>query len=1164
MRVGLLGPLVVVDGQGMEISVPARKERAVLAVLALRAGRPVGVGELVVALWGDRPPQSAVKTAQTYVSALRRRLGPDTFSSGPGGYRLGVSADQVDVTRFESWLRDADEAAGRGEAENVVRWAGEALGLWRGEPLPDLGDQAVGMAEAARLGELRRAGEERLWEARLALGEHNQLVGELEAAVATEPLRERRWVLLMLALYRSGRQADALRAYQRLRKVLGEQLGLEPAGETQAMEAAVLAQDLSLELPAPRIPAAAGTLQRPPSGTVTFLFTDIEGSTRLWEERGGEMAGALRRHDSLLRETIHSNQGLVFSTGGDGLAAAFARAPDALAAAVMAQRQLGQDQLLRVRMGLHSGAAEERNGDYFGPALNRCARLAAAAHGGQVLCSGATAELLRDSLAAGQMLLDLGAHQLGDLSRPEHIFQIVDPSLLAEFPPLRTLAMFPTNLPAQAGPLVGRDDELTALTAALDAARLVTLTGVGGVGKTRLAIQAAANLLHCYRDGAWLVQLAPVVDPQALVEVIAGALEVPQRQGQTRAASLSDFLRAKHLLLVLDNCEHLLAGVAGFVEHVVSTWPQVVVLATSREGLGVSGERLLAVPPLRLPPDSSDMEGVRDAHAVRLFVARADEAKAGFALTAANADAIAQLVRRLDGLPLAIELAAARVPSMTPAELVQRLDERFRLLGTARRAAVERHQTLRQTIDWSYDLLNEPERRALQRAAVFSEDFFLASAEDVIAGEDIEPFEVAGLLGRLVAKSLLLADQRGEVTPYRMLETIRQYAQDQLQESGETAAVRRRHGQHYAGFAAWAGIALLGPDEASWTTSVDAELDQLRAAWSWAITDGDVDLAIGLIAPLAIEGTRAGYATRGWAPAVVTMPKAASHPLSPEILAWSGQAAMIAGDLDLGLATCQEALQLAEAPGVDDQVLLHALVHTAIVLMYAWRPDELARVGRRMVEIARAIGDEAVLVAALALRPEVYTGGDVTVALAATDEALVLARRLGNPTVLCFAATGSAMARWETDPERALEDIGVGLQAAESVGNQLGIVLLMAVSTNIHVLLGQWRQAIPLTLRQMAESQRAGDRMTFGGSMIRAALILEAMNQNETAATLHGTDGVAARQWGPFAELFAESEAALRSRLGEDRFAACVGRGKNMTDDELFALVDDELQALMD
>jgi hypothetical protein len=331
------------------------------------------------------------------------------------------------------------------------------------------------------------------------------------------------------------------------------------------------------------------------------------------------------------------------------------------------------------------------------------------------------------------------------------------------------------------------------------------------------------------------------------------------------------------------------------------------------------------------------------------------------------------------------------------------------------------------------------------------------------------------------------------------------------------------------------------------------------------VAEGDVDLAVRLISPLALAGTRAGYATGGWAAAVMAIPGAANHPLYPAMLAWSGWGATIAGDLDLGLTICRGALQLAEAPGVDERVLFDVLSHTLLVLRWAWQLDEGARLARRRLEIARGIGDDAMLAQALSAAWEAYrVGGDVAAAMAWTDEGLILARRLGNPSRLCNAASSSAMARWETDPERALADVAEGLQAAESVGNQLGIIVLMTVSINIRIIQGQWRQVIPLTLRKMAEAYQAGDQIGFVDSMMNAALILEAMNQDEAAAILQGAAGVDARQPGPLADRFADSVAALRSRLGEDRFEACVARGKNMTDDELFNLVDDKLQSFID
>jgi predicted ATPase/class 3 adenylate cyclase len=544
-----------------------------------------------------------------------------------------------------------------------------------------------------------------------------------------------------------------------------------------------------------------------PSGTVTFLFTDIEGSTRLWEAVPEAMHAALARHDEILKGEIAAHGGHVFSTGGDGFAVAFSRARDALAAAAEAQAGLAAESwpegaAVKVRMGVHTGEAEERGGDYFGAEVNRAARLMVTAHGGQVVCSEITAGLA----GSGVVLVDLGQRRLRDLSAPQRVFQVGG----GTFPALRSLEAFSSNLPAQGGVFIGRAEELVQVAAALESSRVVTLIGVGGVGKTRLAVQVAAELLPRFRDGAWLVELGPVLDAAVLLEAVAGSLRVPERQGQTLAASVTDFLRAKQLLVVLDNCEHLLDAAAGFVEVAVETCPEVVVLATSREALGVDGERILVIPPLGVPADGVSTEAVGAVDAVRLFVERAARHKAGFELTDANAAAVGALVRRLDGIPLAIELAAARVRSLTPAELAERLDERFRLLAGGRHGAVERHQTLRRAIDWSYELLSEAEQQTLNRVAVFPGDFSLRSAEAVIGGDGIDRSAVVDLLGRLVDKSLVMAEDRDGVSRYRLLETIRQYGQERLEAAGEAAKLRRRYAEHYAGYAASAGGGLRG------------------------------------------------------------------------------------------------------------------------------------------------------------------------------------------------------------------------------------------------------------------------------------------------------------------------------------------------------------------
>ncbi|HXY91420.1 MAG TPA: adenylate/guanylate cyclase domain-containing protein, partial [Acidimicrobiia bacterium] len=432
-----------------------------------------------------------------------------------------------------------------------------------------------------------------------------------------------------------------------------------------------------------------------PTGTVTFLFTDLEGSSRLWEEHPDAMHEALARHDAILRDAIESHHGHVVKTTGDGFHAVFVTASDAVGASVDAQLGLAAESWgatgpLRMRMGVHSGLAELRDGDYYGTAVNRAARLMGAAHGGQIVVSLVTEELIRDGAIE---LVDLGEHVLRDLARPERVFQVAHPGLEREFARLATMDAFPGNLPVQLTSFVGRDLELAAVAKVLEESRLVTLTGVGGVGKTRLALQVAAEVLPRFADGAWLCELATASDEVLLFQVVADALGVLQREGLSMADSVVEFLRDRDLLVVLDNCEHLLADAAWLASEVLQRCPRLRILATSREGLGVIGEQLVALASLPVPRSGGDVEVLAAADSVQLFVDRAAAARSGFALTPGNVVAVAEICRRLDGIPLAIELAAARVTTMSPAEIAGHLDERFRLLAGGRRRGVERHQT---------------------------------------------------------------------------------------------------------------------------------------------------------------------------------------------------------------------------------------------------------------------------------------------------------------------------------------------------------------------------------------------------------------------------------------------------------------------------------------
>jgi predicted ATPase/class 3 adenylate cyclase len=906
-----------------------------------------------------------------------------------------------------------------------------------------------------------------------------------------------------------------------------------------------------------------------PTGTVTFLFTDLEGSTRLWEEHPDEMRDALARHDGVLRQAVAAEGGRVVKGTGDGLHAVFGTAEAAVSAAVAGQLALssegwGATGPLRARMGLHTGSAERRGGDYFGPVLNRAARLMAVAHPGQVLCSQATADLVRDSLAPSLALRDLGEHRLRDLSRPERVFQIQAPGLQAEFGPLASLDAFPSNLPVALTSFVGRWREFGEVCEALDAARVVTLTGVGGVGKTRLALQVAAELLPRFRDGVWLVELAAAVEAGALVEVIATTLDVPERPSQSRSASLADFLRAKRLLLVLDNCEHLLDAVAGYVEEVVSASPNVVVLATSREGLGVSGERIFVVRSLDVPAEDTE-PGTQSAEAVRLFVERAADAKAGFVLSDANAPDVARLVRRLDGIPLAIELAAARVRSLTPGELADRLDERFRLLAGGRRTAVERHQTLQRAIDWSYDLLSPTEQRALDRLAVFIGDFSLVAAESVIADEAIDALEVMDLLGRLVDKSLVLAEDTDGVTRYRLLETIRQYAQARLEASGDAEAFRHKHACHFATVAAEAGRGMRTRDEAAWTDRAERELDNIRAAFVWSVDNDQPDLALGIVTALALNGTRIGYAIGSWGYHALGMPSASTDRLYPQVLAWAGWDQAIAGDVEGAGATCQEALDAAAALDVDAAARCRVLACAAGVAGWANRTDDVAAVTEEWVALARQIGDDYELAQALGLAGlPPSENNDPAQVMARTDEALAVARRLGNPTTICYAAQCAAGFTFESRPQTAMELFAVALQAAESVGNQLGIGVTLNVQAWRHTTMGNWTEAAPLVLRSVQHFHRAGDHTALGQAHACAVGVLNASGGHETAAVLFGTTSVANQitLHGHVAEFFAMVEAELREHLGDEHFAECVARGHALDEDQAFELARRELTKL--
>lgn len=586
-----------------------------------------------------------------------------------------------------------------------------------------------------------------------------------------------------------------------------------------------------------------------PSGEVTFLFTDLENSTQLWEAHPAAMEGALEVHDERLRAAVEARGGYVFTTAGDSFAVAFSSVDDALAATVDAQLRLlepcGQ-LVLKIRTGLHRGVASLRDGDYFGSVVNRSARLMSAGHGGQILVSGAVRALVAGALPEGIDLLDLGEHRLKDLREPEHIYQVVHPDLAAEFAPLRTLRDQAAELPQQLTDFVGREEDLAEVHRLLDERRMVTLTGSGGSGKTRLALQVAADSVERYPGGVRLVELAPLTDPDIIADEVAGRVGAQPSPDTGTIRAITERIGDQQMLLLLDNCEHVIEPAATLCADLLRSCPRLRILATSQEALGISGEVRYRVPSLSVP-DDADGAAAAESGAVRLFVDRAVAVRPDFQLDDDNVAAVVSICRHLDGIPLALELAAARVRVLSPEQIEVRLGERFELLGGGGRDRHPRQQTLRATMDWSHDLLSDEERAVFRRLGVFAADFTLEAAEAVCAGDPVDPFMVLDLVTSLVDKSLVSPEHSKDETRFRLTESVRAYASAKLAESGEEHAVRTRHSAHYRDVAEGLYVRRRGGDLPGAIDGLGRDEDNFRAALRCSLDDEDPETTARII-----------------------------------------------------------------------------------------------------------------------------------------------------------------------------------------------------------------------------------------------------------------------------------------------------------------------------
>lgn len=747
--------------------------------------------------------------------------------------------------------------------------------------------------------------------------------------------------------------------------------------------------------PAPRTTSSAA----PP----TFLMTDIEGSTRLWEEHGEVMGAALAIHDRILREGVESVGGRIVKTTGDGLLAAFNGPVEAVRAALSAQRGLrdaawGATGQLRVRMAMHAGTAEVRDGDYFGPALNRVARILAIGHGGQILCSAVAAVLARDELPPSMDLLDLGSHRLRDLDRPEQVYQLVVEDLPGKFPPLRSLSTRRSNLPLSLTSFVGRERELTEIQALIGRHRLVTLIGVGGTGKTRLMLEAAGLLADGFADGTWLAELAPVGDPSQVPSEIARALGSPEVPGVPTMVTVSAFLADKDLLLLLDNAEHLVDVVAGVAERLLGVASRLRILTTSREALAVPGEAVLQLQSLTcpnpgaarigaLPPGPADLEAAAATEAVRLFAERASTVDPGFRLDQSNVTSISEICRRLDGIPLAIELAAARVAVMSTDDIALGLGDRFRLLAGGRRTAVPRQQTLHALIDWSWDLLTDDDRKLLRRLSIFAGGWTAGTAARIVGDGPGELGRAALIdrLTRLVDRSLVIVD-RGPTTRYRMLETIRQYAREKLIEAGEVAALADRHFAVFSSLAVAAEPELRGAAMVDWLDRLDADAENLEVALEWGLEASPWEAVRMCTALLA-----------HW------MVRVASAENDARMVA----AIEIARARTLGVATADPADLALAASLLGEGARLWAMSGRAPSAI-GWAQDAMT--------LAAASGDMRARLAAMAgfLIATVFTGGRDIRSL--FEEATALAEQSGIWWMFAMAAGFAGATLWTADP----------------------------------------------------------------------------------------------------------------------------------------------------
>lgn len=956
-----------------------------------------------------------------------------------------------------------------------------------------------------------------------------------------------------------------------------------------------------------------------PTGTVTFLYTDIQESTKRWEQFPQPMKAAVERHDAILRQVIQDNGGSVFRTMGDAFCASFATASDALRAALAAQRLLYVEPWdervapIAVRMALHTGTGEVRDGDYVGTPLNRVARLLSTGHGGQVLVSQPTYDLVRDALPPDMRMIDLGEHRLKDLQRPEHVYAAVASGLPADFPPLKALDVMPNNLPVQRSVLIGREAEVAAAQALLlqDDVSLLTLTGPGGVGKTRLALQVAADVIEHFEDGVFFVGLPAVTEADLVLSAIAEVLAIREAGGQPLLDTLKYYLRDKQLLLMLDNFEQVLdAGTV--LSELLDAAPRVKVLVTSRAALNLYFEHQFAVPPLGLPDDKKTLsiEQLSQYEAVRLFIDRARSVKRDFAVSNENAPAVAEICHRLDGLPLAIELAASRVAILPPQAMLARLQSRLKLLTGGARDRPARQQTLRGTIDWSYQLLDAGEQKLFRRLAVFPGSFSLEAAEAICNAPEGLDLDVLDGVMSLVSKSLLRQmDELAGASRFAMLETIREFADEKLAESGELGALRTRHAQYFADLSEQADIDSFSTVRHEWVALLSAEHDNARAALEWANKSGDLVTVIRLASSMMWFWNMGGFIGEGrqWAETALDQVELqdSAHPeiseqLHARALFVAGYLAFLQGDYRRAASRLDDGIRRQR--GLDDKQLLAYMLHPAGMAAHYNNNFALARARlQESIDLLRAWGSPAQLGIAL------FSLGDTALAEGKDDEArqhyqesLQVLGNLHDEWGMALPLTSLGRLAWlHGDYEEAYALVSRGLAVRRSVGDRWESAISLDSLSEVARCRGSFADAGSLAEEALSTFRELGDRSGAAWSLYNLAyvayyearykqayqLFREALELRREQGNVEGITlclagmaqlaatqeefALAARLFGAAGALFQPAGARLspfdradfdralaatRLHLGETDFNAALSSGANLSADDAAAL----------